>query len=353
MNDLNDRINRLEAELAALKEEVAVPEISAPSSRRDLLRKVTIGAAGAALGAAAFARPAAAANGDFIKIGTDVSTPGSPTQNTGTTPTGVSFTGVDATGVAFLFEDGTTWTATSASTRYPAALGGFASDTGKARNGVYAYTQWPDHAGVVGYGSLSTPGTIGGRFEGNRAAISVLTSGPAATFATIPHKVGDIVSTDEGDLYYVVADGTPGPLRKLSGPTTAGQFHLLAAPVRVYDSRPGKAPVVGGDGLLTNSTRTVSLSSGFVGNTATPAVPAGATGALISLTIDSTVNGGFLAVFSNAVADVSSSNINWSTTGQTVAVTTVSAVDPTGKIKVKAGGGGSTQIIIDVIGYYR
>lgn len=346
MNDLNDRISRMEAELAALKAEVAEPEIAAPSSRRDLLRKVTIGAAGAALGAAVLARPAAAANGQNIIIGTD-----GGANNTGTNLTGVTFTGADATGVAFLFEDGTTWPATGA--KYPAALGGYASDTGKARNGVYAYTQWADHAGVVGYGSLTTPGTIGGRFEGARAAINVLTSGPAATFATIAHKVGDIVSTDEGDLYYVVADGTPGTLRKLSGLTTAGQFHLLAAPVRVYDSRPGKAPVLGGDGALTNATRVVSLATGFVGTTVTPAVPAGATGALISLTIDSTVNGGFLAVFSNAVADVSSSNINWSASGQTVAVTTVSAVDATGKIKVKAGGGGSTQVIVDVIGYYR
>ena len=44
--------------------------------------------------------------------------------------------------------------------------------------------------------------------------------------------------------------------------------------------------------------------------------------------------------------------MNWYTTGQIVAVTTVTAVDPTAKIKVLAGGPGSTQFIVDVIGYY-
>ena len=98
--------------------------------------------------------------------------------------------------------------------------------------------------------------------------------------------------------------------------------------------------------------RTIDLSSGFVVGTVTPAVPDGATGALISVTLDSTTAEGFVAVFSNAVADVSSSNLNWYTTGQILAVTTVSAVDAQARIKVKAGGGGTTQLIVDVIGYY-
>ena len=46
------------------------------------------------------------------------------------------------------------------------------------------------------------------------------------------------------------------------------------------------------------------------------------------------------------------SNVNWYTNGQILAVTTVTAVDATAKVTVHAGGPGSTQFVIDVIGYY-
>ena len=51
---------------------------------------------------------------------------------------------------------------------------------------------------------------------------------------------------------------TPGTFRKLGGATTAGAFHALATPVRVYDSRPGTKPTVGSKTPLgPNSPRTV------------------------------------------------------------------------------------------------
>ena len=43
----------------------------------------------------------------------------------------------------------------------------------------------------------------------------------------------------DGNLWFCVADGTPGTWRQLSGAATSGQLHVLAGPVRVYDSRPG------------------------------------------------------------------------------------------------------------------
>jgi hypothetical protein len=82
-----------------------------------------------------------------------------------------------------------------------------------------------------------------------------------------------------------------------------------------------------------------------------PAVPPGATGALVSLTLDATVASGFLALFADNVSYPGNSNVNWYTRGQIVAVTTVTAMDHTAKITVLAGGPGSTQFV-DVIGYY-
>jgi hypothetical protein len=127
--------------------------------------------------------------------------------------------------------------------------------------------------------------------------------------------------------------------------TRAG-LQLVPTPIRVYDSRAGgnaDGPLPGG------SQRVVSLAV----PTTTPAVPPGATGALISLTLDSTLQSGFLAVFANGIAWPNNSNINWYATGQIVAVTTVTAVDATGKVTVLAGGPGATQFIIDVIGYFH
>ena len=163
---------------------------------------------------------------------------------------------------------------------------------------------------------------------------------------TDAHVKGELTSDVNGDLWFCVADGTPGTWRQVSGANTSCQLHLLATPVRVYDSRPGgtnDGPLAGG------ASRNISLA----GTTTLPAVPAGATGAMVSLTLDSTVSSGFLALFAKGIAWPGNSNANWYTNGQILAVTSVTDVDTTAAATVLAGGPGSTQIIIDVIGYYR
>jgi hypothetical protein len=81
-------------------------------------------------------------------------------------------------------------------------------------------------------------------------------------------------------------------------------------------------------------------------------VPPGAAAALIRLTLDETAGAGFLGVFANGIAWPGTSNANWYTNGQILAVTTVTAVDATAKVTVHAGGPGSTQFMIDVVGFY-
>ena len=342
MSDIHDRISALESQLDDLKAAVdESEEIATPSTRRDLIKKVVIGAAGVAAGSALMARPAAALDGSTLLMGLEGG------QNEATLGTRANYTGV-GTRAAFVFQSGTTYANSDAN--FPAALAGWAGPSGTVATGVYGYSAKPSGFGVVGYASSS--GAIGGVFLGNRAQ---LTLWPNPALPTGQNYVGDLYQTKvgtTGNLWACVGDGPPSVFRKLAGPDTAGSLHLLAAPVRVYDSRPGNAPIVGGDGALGGSIRTIDLHTGFVGAVATPACPAGATGALISVTLDATTAQGFLAVFSNALPDVGSSNLNWYTTGQILAVTTVSAVDVAAKIKVKAGGGGTTQIVVDVIGYY-
>jgi len=128
---------------------------------------------------------------------------------------------------------------------------------------------------------------------------------------------------------------------------------LLAEPLRAYDSRAAGA----GGPLAINTTRKVSLANGVDGaNASHVAVPAGATGAIVTLTVTNTGTGvggagGFLKLFSGAQATPPSiSTINWFGGGQNLATTTQVAVDATGSVNVFAGAN-QTDFIIDVVGY--
>lgn len=61
--------------------------------------------------------------------------------------------------------------------------------------------------------------------------------------------------------------------------------------------------------------------------------------------------GGYLTIWANGVAWPGTSNLNWSGPGQTVAVTTVTAVDANAVCQVRAGS--VTDVVVDVLGYYR
>lgn len=136
-----------------------------------------------------------------------------------------------------------------------------------------------------------------------------------------------------------------------AGPAPSGESHLLAQPLRAYDSRTADGP------LAVNATRTVSLAAALdTTGAAHVAVPAGATGAIVTLTVTNTGTGvggagGFLKLYSAAlVTPPSISSINWFGGGQSIAVTTQVAVDPTGHVNVLAGAN-ATDFVIDVIGF--
>ena len=184
-------------------------------------------------------------------------------------------------------------------------------------------------------------------------------------FAT--YRAGDMILDGVGSMWActtgnVSTPSTPAVFRRLSGPATAGQLHLLPSPKRAYDSRPpfpnpGDPAATGGDGPLAAgpSVRTVSVALGWDGTASTTAVEVGATAALINLTITQTVGGGFLAVVAAGATWAGNSTTNWSASNQTVALTTIVGVDAQRRIDVRARGGtgASSQFIVDVIGYFR
>jgi hypothetical protein len=113
----------------------------------------------------------------------------------------------------------------------------------------------------------------------------------------------------------------------------AQAFVPLPAVTRVLDTR-----ITGGK-LNPNEERVVNLG-----------VPGFAKAAVINVTVTDTEVAGFVAVFAANVAWPGNSTINWSATGQNLANTAITAVDPSGQIKIR-GGVNRTDVVIDVQGY--
>ena len=96
--------------------------------------------------------------------------------------------------------------------------------------GIWGHSD-SDGIGVAGDGG------IGVLAVGTRAALQVGDTGTAPPTRTDAHVKGELTTDVNGDLWFCVADGTPGTWRQLSGADTSGQLHLLAAPVRASTTR--------------------------------------------------------------------------------------------------------------------
>ena len=142
-----------------------------------------------------------------------------------------------------------------------------------------------------------------------------------------------------------VDSDTDGGWRKLAGPNTAGQLHVLPSPVRVYDSRSGEAPTAIGPKVPTdiNGVRIVNTTGNASG------VPTNARAVLINLTITGPKGPGFASAWATGPFPGTSS-INFAA-GQNVAATTVVGCGPSATIQVLTST--VTDFVVDVIGFYQ
>lgn len=136
-------------------------------------------------------------------------------------------------------------------------------------------------------------------------------------------------------------------------------------PVRVYDSRWASSADTSGlvlgplaDSSVTPRGRIVPVrnardqQSGAI--VARNAVPTGATAVAYNLTVAGQTTSGFLSVTpGTVVAAPNTSTINWTKARQTRANGFISAVDGDLQLRVFGGGKGTTQFIVDVVGFYR
>lgn len=332
---------------------------TAENGRRALLRKVAIGSAGAAVAAMALDRTAMAADGDPVNIGED---------NAGTLPTTLVVTPATAVGAAApsaLSVGGAS--ADLATAPFPAQIGGYGGDD--YANGLHGSTGNGAGFGVV---AASLAAAAADDVTAAPAGLAVASAnGPQIKFVTLPgavegptpgaHAPGELYVDAAGTLWFTVPVPAVPPATdpgvrfvKLAGSTTAGAFHSLPVAKRIYNSRTGTTPAKIDEG----DTVDIDLTKDFEGNDS--GFPAGAGTALVNITIADTEAVGFVSLFATGtpVADVNTSNINWSTPNTFIANSTSVAVNAAGSITALVGSDlgdtltGRTHLIVDLVGYY-
>jgi hypothetical protein len=164
----------------------------------------------------------------------------------------------------------------------------------------------------------------------------------------IDAEVGMITFDDNRDLWLCVGNGQPGTWQKLGGRSAAGAFHPIE-PQRVYDSRDGAGP------MTPNSSRTVSVADGLAGGTVVELgiVPEGSSAVTFNVTVSGPTGPNFLSVTPGGSTSYSTSTINFPGGFDCANGSTV-RLGGDRQVTIFCGDqSGSTDVIIDVTGYYR
>jgi hypothetical protein len=147
-----------------------------------------------------------------------------------------------------------------------------------------------------------------------------------------------------------VAGGVAASLpfaRRAAAAAPPSRVVTLRSPLRVFDSRRNAFPTFGAK-LDSGQGIGVPVSTAYIGDDVAESV-------FVNCTVTSTEGSGFLIIWAGdltgEVPDPDTSNINWSTSGQTLANLTLTAVGGENTIAVQCKGGGRTHVIIDVQGY--
>jgi len=290
--------------------------------RRALLGLAGVAGAGLA-GAVAGAAPAAAATGDPVTAGETT---------TANLTTILDARDAPVAGLRVRQDGGAT--AISGEATGGIALRGFSSP-GLSSGSCVGYFE----AGGTGRGLWIAADGTHIRFSSNA------TLAPPSRSAA--YLVGDLAGMASGDLWLCVVSGSPGSWRKVSGPSTAGAFHVLPTPARVYDSRPGTLPAVGSKTKLSGNTpRTLDLKANSSG------VPSGATAALVTvLLVNAATGDGNFTIWANSATRPQANSLVWGGSAARFTTLAVTSLDSAARCQVAASA--STDLVLDVVGYYR
>jgi hypothetical protein len=226
---------------------------------------------------------------------------------------------------------------------------GTGTSTGVAGGGPTGVRGTGTAIGVAGVST--TAGGVGLAGLGTRAALAISSGvGTQPPTRSDSHVAGEIDIDANGTTWLCVADGLPGTWRKLGGTNTAGALHAID-PVRAFDSR-----WAGGTRLSNGLNKVVSVADGHDSNgvvNSPNVVPVGATAISYVLTVTKTTGSGYLSATPGGSTSSTSSSINWFGENQDIANGLIVALDANRQIKVFGGGGGSTDYVVDITGYFR
>ena len=165
---------------------------------------------------------------------------------------------------------------------------------------------------------------------------------------TVPNSVIVPVGTGGSVTFYNHTGNTDlvvdiqGYFAPESGGSTAGAYVPLT-PARITDTRTGSGYPNAGSTMGPNSTLNVQVSGAG-------GVPAGATGAILNVTVTNTTDSGYLEAYPQGATQPTASNLNW-TMGETVANRVLVSLSATGMITLY-NHTGNTDVIVDVSGYF-
>lgn len=342
-------------------ENIATTETDLPTGdRRALLRKIAIGGAGAAAGAVLLSNGrVSAADGNTLLLGSNAA---QTANNTTTTPTIIDFTpATTPTEGPSAFSAGGYVPASDSP--FPAGVGGYGDST--IPHGVHGSTTAPAGFGVVA-ANLSPAAAAATDAVPTAQAIAspngahmVLLAGSKVGPADGKHVAGEVYVDKDGTLWFTVPaptteDADAVRFVKLAGSPTSGSFHAID-PQRAYDSRQAAYTVKGP--LAPNTNRVISVADGHDTNggavTLPNAVPAGATAVQINVTAANMTAPNFLSVTAGDKTSTNTSLLNWSPGDIQIANSITVPLDADRKIRVFCGNQtGSTDVIVDVFGYY-
>ncbi|MFM2072702.1 MAG: hypothetical protein RLZZ623_2966 [Actinomycetota bacterium] len=331
--ELRNEVAQLRAEL----EQVRAENDASRSTRRGVLRLAGAAAVGVVAAAVGGAHQAAATTAETMQVGYF-----HPTQHTTTLSYG---TAAKSAGAAIANQ----------STPMLRVETNFSDSTGISVAGSFlGIASDGTEAGYIGYNGRYN--YIAGASE--KAAIQLRAVNSVTLLPKTPppsrgddHVRGELDTDNNGDLWWCTTDGNPGKWKKVSGTNVAGSFHVIS-PTRVYDSRaalPTPGVLAGGASRVVSIKDARPDATGAVSTA--DIVPAGAAAIAYNLTISDTAGAGYLSVTEGDAAGFTASSINWSGSGQLLANGLVVKLDGNRQVKVFAGGG-STNFIIDVLGYY-
>ncbi|AUG77682.1 hypothetical protein CFP65_2867 [Kitasatospora sp. MMS16-BH015] len=159
--------------------------------------------------------------------------------------------------------------------------------------------------------------------------------------AVVPNLVTVPVSADGRITLFNGSWGASDFVADVAGYYTTGSGGAQLAPLaptRLLDTRSPKATLAGKGG-------TALQVAGRAG------VPSGATAAVLNVTVADTAASGYLTVYPSGVTKPLASNLNW-VAGQVVPNAVIVPIGADGKIDIFNGSTGSTDVIVDIAGYF-